>query len=189
MCQREELRTMRWAAGRAPAGSVARGRAAGGFTLIEVILVVLIIGIAAGVVVPMMSSAGSMQVRAGASMIAADLEYAKSMAITRAMPYSVVFDQGTETYQIVDQNDNVISHPVKKGFNYVVDFRNDGRLDQVNIVSANFDGTDKVTFDYLGSPFNGSGNPLNSGTVVLQAGGLTKTVSVEPVTGFISVSN
>ena len=161
----------------------------GGFTLIEVILVVLIIGIAAGVVVPMMSSAGSMQIRASVNMIAADLEYAKSMAISRGQPYSVVFDKTAEGYQVVDQSNNPIPHPVKKGSYYVVNFQNDCRLDQVNIANANFDGTSKVTFDYLGSPYNGSGSPLNSGVITLQSGSVTRTVSVEPVTGFISVSN
>ena len=75
------------------------GMPGGGFTIIEVILVVLIIGIAAAVVVPMVSSAGGMQIRAAVNMVAADLEYAKSMAISRGQPYSVVFDKTTETYQ------------------------------------------------------------------------------------------
>jgi len=164
------------------------GMPGGGFTLIEVILVVLIIGIAAGMVVPMMSSAGSMQIRAAANMVAADLEYAKSMAISRGQPHSVVFDKTNETYQVVDHNNIVIPHPVKKGFNYVVDFRNDGRLDRVNIADANFDGTNKVTFDYLGSPYNGSASFLNSGVVTLQSDSVTRTVRVEPVTGFISIN-
>jgi type II secretion system protein H len=180
MCQHMKVRVIRRATQHAPGG---------GFTLLEVMLVIVIIGIAAAVVVPMMSSAGSMQGRAAANMVAADLEYAKSMAISRGQYYSVVFNTTTESYQLQDQAGNVIPHPVKKGFPYVVDFRNDGRLDQVDIVSAAFDGTNKVTFDYLGSPYNGTGGPLNSGVVTLQAGGMTKTVSVEPVTGFITVSN
>lgn len=180
MSQNIERRTTQWFG--------LMGMLRGGFTLIEVILVVLILGIAAGMVVPMMSSAGSLQVRAAANMVAADLEYAKSMAISRGQPYSVLFDKTTETYRVQDHNDTVIAHPVKKGFNYVVDFRNDGRLDRVNIVDANFDGTSKVTFDYLGSPYNGSAGFLNSGVVTLQSGGVTKVVRVEPVTGFISIN-
>jgi general secretion pathway protein H len=164
------------------------GMPGGGFTLIEVLLVVLILGIAAAVAVPMMSSAGSMQVRSAANMVAADLEYAKSMAISRGQPYSVLFDKTTESYRVLDHTGTVIGHPVKRGSDYIIDFRNDGRLDQVNIVDASFDGTSKVTFDYLGSPYNGGGTALNSGLVTLQAGGVTKTVRVEPVTGFISIN-
>ena len=159
----------------------------GGFTLIEVLLVVVIIAIAAMTVIPIASSAASVQIRSAANMIAADLEYAKSMAISRGQYFSVVFDETTESYRIEDQNGNVIPHPVKKGFDYVVDFRNDSRLSRVDIVDADFDTTSEIKFDYLGSPYDGSDGPLNSGVINLQAGGTTATVRVEAVTGFISI--
>jgi hypothetical protein len=111
------------------------------------------------------------------------------MSISRAQYFSVVFDKNTESYWIEDQDGIVIPHPVKKGFNYVIDFQNDGRLNKVDIVDADFDATSEVKFDYLGSPLNGSGGPLNSGVISLQvqAGGTTTTVRVEAVTGFISI--
>jgi len=100
-----------------------------------------------------------------------------------------VFDKDTESYRIEDQNGNVILHPVKKGFPYEINFSTDGRLNKVDIVDADFDpGSDNtITFDYLGSPYNGINSPLNSGVVSLQAGGTTTTVTVEAVTGFISI--
>ena len=150
-----------------------------GFTILEILIVVVIIAIAALTVVPMMSSAGSLQIRSAANMIAADLEYAKSMAISRGQYFSVEFDENADSYRILDQDDNVIPHPVKKGFDYVVDFQNDSRLDRVDITSVSFTDS-KVTFDCLGSPDNG-------GTISLSGGGITATVRVEPVTGFISI--
>ena len=167
-------------------GNSFRGRIRG-FTLVELLIVIAIISIAALTAIPMMSSAASMQIRSAANMLAADLEYAKSMAISRAQNFSVVFDVSADSYQIEDQYGNVLPHPVKKGFNYVVDFQNDGRLNKVDIISVDFDSTSEVKYDYLGSPYNGSGTPLNSGVVSLQAGGTTTTVTVEPVTGFISI--
>jgi len=152
----------------------------GGFTMVEIIIVVVIIAIAALAAVPMMSSAASFQIRSAANMIAADLEYAKSMAISRGQNFSVEFDENTESYSIEDQDSVVIQHPVKKGFDYVIDFRNDSRLNKVDIISANFNTIRRVQFDCLGSPDNG-------GTVILQADGTTKTITVEPVTGFISI--
>ena len=115
-------------------------------------------------------------------MVAADLEYAKSMAITRGQNFSVEFDAAADSYRIQDQNGNVIPHPVKKGFDYVIDFHSDGRLDKVDISSVDFNSTSRVTFDCLGSPDNG-------GTVTVQAGGNVLTVAVEPVTGFITIQD
>ena len=158
-----------------------------GFTLIELIIVIVIISIAALTAIPMMSSAASVQIRSAANMLTADLEYAKSMAISRGQKFSVVFDKDTEKYWIEDQNGNVIAHPVKKGFDYVVDFQNDSRLNKVDIVDADFDTTSKVKFDYLGSPYNGNSTPLNSGVISLQAGGTNTTVRVEAVTGFVLI--
>ena len=151
----------------------------GGFTIVEIIIVVVIITIAALAAVPMMSSAASLQIRSAANMIAADLEYARSMAISGGQNYSVVFDKNTDSYQIEDQDSNVIQHPVKKGFPYEINFQNDSRLSKVDITTVSFTDS-KVQFDCLGSPDNG-------GTVILQADGITKTITVEPVTGFISI--
>jgi prepilin-type N-terminal cleavage/methylation domain-containing protein len=151
-----------------------------GFTVVELLIVVVILSIVALTAIPMMSSAASIQIRSAANMIAADVEYARSMAISRGQNYRVVFDKNADSYQIVDLNGNVIQHPVKKGFTYVIDFRNDSRLSRVDITNASFNGLQTVEFDCLGSPVNG-------GTVNLQAGAVTSTISVEPVTGFVSI--
>jgi len=151
-----------------------------GFTAIEILIVVVIIAIAAMTAVPMMTSAASMQIRSAANMITADLEYAKSMAISRGQNFSVVFDENTESYRIEDQDNNVIPHPVKKGFDYVINFRNESRLSKVGIANVDFNTTQRVKFDCLGSPDNG-------GTVSLEANGTTATITVENVTGFISI--
>lgn len=162
-----------------------------GFTFIEILIVIVIIGIAAMIAVPMISSSASMQIRSAANMIAADLEYAKSMAISRGQNYSVVFNPGGNSYQIQDQS-GVIGHPVKKGSPYTVNFSTDSRLSQVGIVDAIFNPNSSPTimFDYIGSPKNGEGLYLiGEGVITLQAGGITKKVHVEPVTGYVSIAD
>ena len=96
--------------------------------MIEVLVVVVIIAIAAMMIVPMMGSAADMQLRSVSNMIAADLEYAKGMAIGRQKIYSVVFDASAESYQIEDPN-GIIDHPIKKGFEYVVNLASDDRTE------------------------------------------------------------
>ena len=156
-----------------------------GFTLIEIIIVVIILSIAAMVAIPMMSSASSVQIRSAANLIAADLEYAKSMAISRGQNYLVKFDKDNDSYGIYkDGETDPIQHPVKKGFDYVMDFSSDKRLGKVDITNVNFDGTDSnvVEFDCLGSPTG------NGGTITISADGMTAIISVEPVTGYITIS-
>jgi len=152
----------------------------GGFTVIELLIVVVILAIIGLTALPMISSASSVQIRSAANMISADLEYARSMAISRGQNFYVVFDEINDSYQIEDQYTNLIEHPVKKGFKYFIDFQNDGRLNSVDITNVDFNATQRVRFDCLGSPDNG-------GTVILQADGNTKMITVEPVTGFISI--
>jgi len=159
-----------------------------GFTIAEIIIVVVIIAIAAMIMVPMMSSAASMQLQSAANMIAADLEYAKSTSISRGQMFSVVFNTTEDSYRIEDQNGAVIGHPVKKGFDYVIDLQDAG-LDKVDITNVNFDATNRIKFDYMGSPYNGNGDALNNGIITLQGGGATTTITVEPVTGYIIVSD
>jgi prepilin-type N-terminal cleavage/methylation domain-containing protein len=158
------------------------------FTLVEVIIVLMIIGIIAAVAIPLYTSAASMQLKTAADMIACDLEYAKSMAMSTGKNYSVVFNTITESYRINDANNQVIPHPVHIGANYIVSFTTDNRLNKVNIVTAVFGSTTTVKFDYLGTPCDGAGAALNNnGTVMLRAGGNTLTVKVEPVTGYVSI--
>lgn len=151
-----------------------------GFTLIEIIIVVVIISIAALIAIPMMSSAADIQVCSAADMIAADLEYAKSMAVSRQKSYKVIFDTVNESYRIEDES-RIITHPVNVGKFYEVNFKTDSRVSQVDIDTVDFAGDDRVVFDYLGVPSSG-------GSVTLVAGGKTITVYVETATGYISVS-
>ena len=152
-----------------------------GFTLIELIAVIVIIAFAAMLAIPMFGSSASTQIRAAADMVAADLEYAKSMAISRQKTYTVTFDESAESYSIEDAN-GIVSHPVTHK-DYVVNFKEDGRVDRVNIVDADFNSSEQVSFTYLGSPV-----PDNGGSVTLSAGTRTMTVTVEAVTGYVSIS-
>lgn len=158
-----------------------------GFTLVEVFMVMVILAIIAAIAIPLYTSAAPMELATAADMIASDLEYAKSMAMSTGRNYSVVFDASTESYRINDANGQVIPHPVHIGADYIVNFATDSRLNGVDIVSATFGSTSTITFNYLGAPQDGLGGALSSGSVVLRADGGTLTVKVEPVTGYVSI--
>jgi len=160
------------------------------FTLVETLMVVAILIIAALVAIPLTSSAGGVAVQAAADRVAADLEYAKSMAVTRGQSYSVAFNINTETYSVKDQGGTVLGHPIKGGSDYAVNFAQDSRFAGVEIESVDFDSTSEIKFDYLGSPQAADGDDLvDRGEIILSYGSVTRAVFIEPVTGVITTDN
>ncbi|MEA3486163.1 MAG: prepilin-type N-terminal cleavage/methylation domain-containing protein [Thermodesulfobacteriota bacterium] len=66
---------------------------AGGFTLLELIIVLMIIGIASALVVPrLVGGMGSLDVRTASGKVAASLRYARSQAVSQKINYTAVFD-------------------------------------------------------------------------------------------------
>ena len=53
-----------------------------GFTLVVLLVVIILIGIAAAVVVPRMAQSSDVQVISAARILAADLQYAQNLAIS-----------------------------------------------------------------------------------------------------------
>ena len=160
---------------------------ASGFTLAEIIIVITIISIAAMIAVPMLGGAGMVKAKSGANRLIGDMEYAKSLAITRGAMITMRFASDGGSYQIEDSG-GVIEDPYKSDCDYVVDTAGDGRLEGLSISNVDFNGGRILKFDYLGVPYDGSDYEIYSGTVTLSGGGSSYTVSVEPVTGYVSLS-
>jgi prepilin-type N-terminal cleavage/methylation domain-containing protein len=159
-----------------------------GFTLVEIIIVVLVLAIAAAIVIPNIGSANDSQATAAAAILQSDLEVARSMAMTTQAPHSVVFSSDRQSYKVVANYGGgaytaatAISDPVKKGKLYEVRLSGLNGMSHVSVTSANFGGQPYVTFLSLGQPTAG-------GSVVMQVGGITMTVAVETLTGIVSVT-
>ena len=72
-----------------------------GFTLIEVIVVLVILGLAGGLVMARGSSrSAGLDLRLAGNAVSGALRLARTEAISRNTPVSVVFDQGTGTVRI-----------------------------------------------------------------------------------------
>lgn len=75
-----------------------------GFTLIELLTVILILSIVLTVVGPMYRGGQKSDVTVLGRKLAADLRYAKSIAITSGRPYSVMFDFEKKNYTLGESN-------------------------------------------------------------------------------------
>lgn len=166
-----------------------RRRNKAGYTLIEVLVTVTIMGLAAAIVVPNMLQAGTLGVQAGARMIIADLLFAQNEAMAQQSTRRVVFDTDNNSYRVEKYDSSatawVLEFNPSKGVgnnkqNYEVDFEEDGRFKGIEIVSATFNGDSTVEFDDLG-------NPSSGGTIELRFEEHRYEIKVAPFTGRVTV--
>jgi len=170
-------------------GTTTRKRFAAGYTLIEVLVTVTIMGIAAAIVVPNMLQGGTLGVQAGARMIIADLLFTQNEAMAQQSTRRVVFDTDNNRYRVQKFDSSasawVLEFNPSKGVgnnqqNYEVDFNEDSRFRGIQIVSADFNGDSTLEFDDLG-------NPSSGGTVVLKFEEHEYEIKVAPFTGRVTV--
>lgn len=162
------------------------------FTLIEIMVTVAILAIVALIAVPMMSGAADMQVRSAANRLAADLEYAKNMAITHQQSFTVLFDDSSDTngYKIKNSTEDPITNPIS-GRDFEVQFAKDRSLSRVQISNMDLqpgDSPNSVTFNYMGTPLI-DGVELNKGEITLTADGISVIVKIEPLTGYVTIES
>jgi prepilin-type N-terminal cleavage/methylation domain-containing protein len=182
--------------------SWAHGRQGGksAFTLVEILMVVIILGIASAIIVPNLGTRNDMNVAAAARVIMADLMYAQNRAIvTQSMTY-VPITVATQQYAITSSKPNAspvvyVMNPVT-GQNYITKFSsatNPG-LQPAALQAVNIDAKACIAFDELGQPYSwdpATGNStalVNPATIPVKCGNFLLTVSVEPYTGALTVN-
>lgn len=193
---------------RRPEEATARDRARGrGFTLAEILAVVVILGIASAIIIPQIGTRDDMRAKAAARNLVADLIYAQNLAISTGQVVYVRFDVANNRYSLLTNPlstkpkfGDPIEHPITQT-DYVTQFGATARgWEAVSIQSAVMNGIDMnfrpeftVGFDEIGSPHVwcydlNQKNDLNDGTVVVKAGPFTNTITISAATGEILVN-
>jgi len=171
-------------------------RAGAGFTLIEILCVVVIIGIAASIIIPSIGTRDDLRAASMARVVMADLIYAQNRAVSLQKVQYVRFNTATQQYEVLDSiaPDALITHPVEqRPFQVKLSTGRTDDLKYVKLDSISFDGKPVLAFDELGTPLSfdpgtGSKPPMVSGNIVLKSGTYQLTISVEPYSGELKVN-
>lgn len=153
-----------------------------GFTLLEIILVTAIIGIAVLVVVPtFLSHDDEQKIVLAASEIQDALKYAKSTAQRDNSPKKVEFNTANDSFQLLDTLSSLPEvHPSSKSA-YIVKFSTNSLLDGVDLVSIST-ATGIVAISFLAN-----GQPDASYQIFLSYGSHRRIIYVDDVTGRVWV--
>jgi prepilin-type N-terminal cleavage/methylation domain-containing protein len=151
-----------------------------GFTLIELIMVVVVLLIIAAFIAPKMTGVTGTRVNAASRKISADIRYAQQLAISTQTNHGVIFNASpTNTYSIYRETTSTIITDSFTGGAYTVQL-NTGDYGGVTIDSGY-----QVEFDSLGSPVTGGG-----GSVTISNAGSEpiRTITVAANTGKVSIN-
>jgi prepilin-type N-terminal cleavage/methylation domain-containing protein len=167
------------------------------FTFTEVLVVVVILGIASAIVLPQVASHDDLNTSAAARTVMADLLYAQNRAIAMQTMHYVTFDTTTQKYTLYSGSISpatVLTHPINLN-PYIMTFGQSGSNNisqNVSLTSASFNGQPSIAFDETGVPYSynaGVTTPLSgTGSIVLTDNGYTLTISVAQDTGEITVN-
>jgi MSHA pilin protein MshC len=168
-----------------------------GFTLVEVIITLVVLGILGLIVIPRLGDNTAVKASATANKLRSDIAYAQSLAMTSGQRYRVYFNLSPSPaagYAVV--NDAVtpngtwgeageFARDPASGNNLSLTL-NTGDYAGITISAVGFSPR-YVEFDTLGRPYSNGVLLAAATTVTVTGGSFTQTVTVTPQTGRVSI--
>ena len=182
------------------------------YTLIELLLVVAILGLAASMVIPAMGQTGVLRIQSAVRTLVADITFAQADALAFQSRRVIIFGRIAEwdtaggVWQTVEGNGYTVFAPPLGAA--TVDLNNDLMFDpyQTNqplsrdfgderfagavITDPDFNGTAQLIYDELGGPVSSltSDDPGLPGVVTIEGPNATYVVQIEGFTGRVTVT-
>lgn len=175
-----------------------------GYTLIELLLIVAILGLAGSLLIPQLTDRDSMEVQGAARQIIADLSFAQADALAHQEYRRVYFYDDGSGYCLYRVTDGTFGDPFdadeveyifdpladagEQGY-YIQRFGTKDRFELVNITDVDIDGGERfLTFDELGGTVSTSGAPGLGGSITVTGGDFSYRIDIAPFTGKLTVT-
>jgi prepilin-type N-terminal cleavage/methylation domain-containing protein len=181
-----------------PPGSPRRARA---YTLIELLIVVAILGLAGSLLIPYMGNRNSLEVQAAVRMVIGDISFAQSDALAHQEFRRVHFYDDGRGYCITrvaeteigtafdpDTADYIIDPFSGAMEPFIMDFAVDERFVDITMPAVDLDGGGRdVYFDPLGGTVMAGSAPGVGGFVQIASSDFTFQLNILPFTGKMTV--
>lgn len=165
------------------------------FTLVEVLVFITILSIAAIILIPSMTNVASFETEAAVRRLIADLSFAQTDAMARQNPRRVVFNEDGTGYRILgypfDYDNDVLYDPLSLSESglYIVNYGTDDRWQDISITNVDIDsGNAFITYDEIGVPVSSNGSAGLGGTMTVSGRDETWNITIAAFTGRISVA-
>lgn len=156
-----------------------------GFTLVELIVVIAVVGVLSYFAVASFTdSHGKLQYESLAQKVAADVRYARDLALSEGKGTRVFIDQGNNRYYLQWNDGTYIEKPIGGG-NFIIQLGT-GEFKGIQITGTGFSGG-RLDFDTSGSPRNAGAD--FTGSLNLITLNNKKKIVVTANTGFLKIAD
>jgi Tfp pilus assembly protein FimT len=162
-----------------------------GLRMLEIVVAIIMIGILLTFLFSYFSPHQPVRIDAAAQKVMADIQYARSLAISTSIWAGISFEVNPANtyyiYQIEGDSRTIIENPASLGKHFIINLSS--YYNSILVDSVNVEGGNHLEFDPLGTPyFQKNGPPITvPATITLRYGPDTKTIEITPNTGKISI--